>query len=272
MFEEELFGPAEGLHSTFRLMRDELLDTVARVGGHLGEMRLDTYLDVDQAVSRYLELIKVAALIERTKEGQTLDAALPELNEILAQCATAEQREILEQSALDNWLRDTERDPAERPSAAQNGSEPSLDPFIPRRGRGLMLSASDIDTYRICPLKYKFARVFRIPQEPTIHQRFGIVLHQVLERFHRATAAALLRRADGAVRGRPGGARASATRTTSCSSASGRWRRSSATGSATASRSRRRSGSSAGSRSGSARTCCAGAWTAWTATRTAATS
>ena len=65
MFEEELFGPAEGLHSTFRMMRDELLDTVARVGGRLGEMRLDTYLDVDQAVARYLELIKVAALIER---------------------------------------------------------------------------------------------------------------------------------------------------------------------------------------------------------------
>ena len=50
-----------------------------------------------------------------------------------------------------------------------------------------MLSASDIETYRICPLKYKFARVFRIPQEPTIHQRFGIVLHQVLERFHQGT-------------------------------------------------------------------------------------
>ena len=47
-----------------------------------------------------------------------------------------------------------------------------------------MLSASDIETYRLCPLKYKFARVFRIPQEPTINQRFGIVLHQVLERFH----------------------------------------------------------------------------------------
>jgi DNA helicase II / ATP-dependent DNA helicase PcrA len=184
LFEEELFGPAEGLHSTFRIMRDELLDTVARMGGRLGEMRLDTYLDVDQAVSRYLELLKVAALIERVKEGQSLDSALPAVNEILLQCATPEQREILEQSALDGWLRDTERDPAERPSAAQNGAEPSLDPFIPRRGRGLMLSASDIDTYRICPLKYKFARVFRIPQEPTIHQRFGIVLHQVLERFH----------------------------------------------------------------------------------------
>jgi DNA helicase-2/ATP-dependent DNA helicase PcrA len=183
-FEEELFGPAEGLHSTFRIMRDELLDTVARVGGRLGEMRLDTYLDVDQAVSRYLELIKVAALIERAKEGQSLEAALSEVNEILVQCATPEQREILEQSALDAWLHDTERDPATRPAARGNGSEPSLDPFIPRRGRGLMLSASDIDTYRTCPLKYKFARVFRIPQEPTIHQRFGIVVHQVLERFH----------------------------------------------------------------------------------------
>ena len=50
----------------------------------------------------------------------------------------------------------------------------------------MVLSASDIDTYRTCPLKYKFARVFRIPQEPTIHQRFGILVHQVLERFHAA--------------------------------------------------------------------------------------
>jgi DNA helicase II / ATP-dependent DNA helicase PcrA len=183
-FEEELFGPAEGLHSTFRIMRDELLDTVASVGGRLGEMRLDTYLDVDQAVARYLELIKVAALIERTSEGQTLEAALTEINEILSQCASAEQREIFAESGLDGWLRDTGRDPEARPAVSPNGSEPSLDPFIPRRGRGLMLSASDIETYRTCPLKYKFARVFRIPQEPTIHQRFGIALHQVLERFH----------------------------------------------------------------------------------------
>jgi DNA helicase-2/ATP-dependent DNA helicase PcrA len=184
VFEEELFGPAEGLHSTFRIMRDELLDTVARVGGRLGEMRLDTYLDVDDAVARYLELIKVAALIERAKEGHAIDEVLPWLNEILAAGATPEQRQILGSSALDDWLRDAERDMDKRPAAAQNGSEPSLDPFIPRRGQGLMLSASDIDTYRLCPLKYKFARVFRIPQEPTIAQRFGIVLHQVLERFH----------------------------------------------------------------------------------------
>ena len=165
------------------MMRDELLDTVARVGGRLTEMRLDTYVDVAQAMARYLELIKVAALIERAKGGQPVAEALPEVNDLLMQGATEEQREILRASALDGWLLDTAREPAKRPVASDEGSE-ELDPFIPRRGEGLMLSASDIDTYRICPLKYKFARVFRIPQEPTIHQRFGIAVHQVLERFH----------------------------------------------------------------------------------------
>ena len=187
VFEEELFGPAEGLHSTFRIMRDELLDTVARVGGRLGEMRLDTAMDVSNAVAGFLELVKVAAVIDRSKEGQDLDEAIDEVNQLLAQAATPEQREILATSALDDWLRDSGRDPERRPAVDAAGSEPSLDPFIPRRGEGLMLSASDIETYRICPLKYKFARVFRIPQEPTIHQRFGIVLHQVLERFHQGT-------------------------------------------------------------------------------------
>jgi DNA helicase-2/ATP-dependent DNA helicase PcrA len=47
-----------------------------------------------------------------------------------------------------------------------------------------VLSASDIETYRACPLRYKFARVLRIPREPTLNQRFGIAVHQVLERFH----------------------------------------------------------------------------------------
>ncbi|MEA2403534.1 MAG: ATP-dependent helicase UvrD/PcrA, partial [Thermoleophilaceae bacterium] len=184
-FEEQLFGPAEGLHSTFRIMRDELLDTVAQVGGRLAEMRLDTYLDVSQSVVRYLELLKLAALIERAKGGEAVDEALAEVNELLLQGATPEQRDLFRLSALDDYLRDSERDERRRREAIASGpSEDTLEPFIPRRGDGLMLSASDIETYRLCPLKYKFARVFRIPQEPSINQRFGIVLHQVLERFH----------------------------------------------------------------------------------------
>ena len=187
--EEELFGPAEGLHSTFRLMRDELLDTVAEVGGRLAELRLDTYMDVAGGVARYLELLKVAALISRAREGQDLADALPEINDVLAQGATPETRELLASlGARRLAARRRARGRAAGPRRGE-GSEPSLDPFIPRRGEGLMLSASDIDTYRLCPLKYKFARVFRIPQEPTIHQRFGIAIHQVLERWHQSAAA-----------------------------------------------------------------------------------
>ena len=182
--EEQLFGPAEGLHATFRMMRDEVLDSVSRVAGRLGEMRLDTYMDVASASVRFLELLKVAALVERTKEGQTVTEALPEINEILLQAATPEERELFVTSALDEYLRDEEMDATRRARAIGGDEEQSLEAFIPRRGDGLMLSASDIETYRLCPLKYKFARVFRIPQEPTINQRFGIVVHQVLERFH----------------------------------------------------------------------------------------
>ncbi|MGH2840995.1 MAG: RecB family exonuclease, partial [Solirubrobacteraceae bacterium] len=67
----------------------------------------------------------------------------------------------------------------------------SLEAFLPRRGAGLALSASDIETYRTCPLRYKFARVLRVPQEPTLNQRFGILVHQVLERYHQAPSETL---------------------------------------------------------------------------------
>ena len=49
-----------------------------------------------------------------------------------------------------------------------------------------MLSASDIYMYRTLPREV--LRVFRIPQEPTIHQRFGILVHQALERIMAGTA------------------------------------------------------------------------------------
>jgi DNA helicase-2/ATP-dependent DNA helicase PcrA len=182
---EELFGPAETLHATFRMMRDELLDTVARAGGRLSELRFDTDLDVSHAVARYLELLKLAALLERP-DGQDVAEALPEINARLGRAVTADQREILQTSALDDYLLDAERDDRRRTAAVAARDEPSLEAFLPRRGEGLALSAGDVETYRICPLRYKFARVFRIPQEPTLNQRFGILVHQVLERFHAA--------------------------------------------------------------------------------------
>ena len=180
---EELFGPAEGLHSTYRMLRDEVLEASWRAGSAISEMRLDTVEDVNGAVARFLELIKLAALVQRPggeAAAETLDGA----NELLARVATPEQRAALETSALDDYVLGEERERRGRRSQVEARREPSLDRFIPRKGDGLALSASDIDLYRICPLKYKFARVFAIPQEPTINQRFGILIHQVLDRFH----------------------------------------------------------------------------------------
>jgi DNA helicase-2/ATP-dependent DNA helicase PcrA len=133
---------------------------------------------------RYLELVKLAALLARPA-GQAVADALPDINARLLQAVTPLQREILLTSSIDDALLDAERTDSLRETAQAARAEPSLEPFLPRRGDGLVLSASDIETYRTCPLKYKFARVFRIPSEPTINQRFGILVHQVLERYHR---------------------------------------------------------------------------------------
>ncbi len=190
LLEEELFGPEEALHATFQALRDELLADVARVGKGLGELRLDTDLDVTHAVARYLELVKLAALIERP-EGQSVADALGPVNQQLGAALSPLQREVLATSPLDELLLDAERDDRARAAARAARSEPSLEVFLPRRGDGLMLSASDIETYRGCPLRYKFARVLRVPQEPTLNQRFGILVHQVLERYHQLAVESL---------------------------------------------------------------------------------
>ena len=176
--------PAEDrLEATLALLRTELLGGVARIAGRLGELRLDTDLDISHGVVRYLELLKVAALMQRP-EGQDLEAALADINLRLLAAATPLQREILETSTLDRSLVGAEGEDGVPAPTVGLREEHSLGPFLPRRGEGLALSASDIQTYRSCPLRYKFARVLRIPTEQTVHQRFGIVVHQVLERFH----------------------------------------------------------------------------------------
>ncbi len=216
-------GPDEALRDMQRIVREEVLADVARIGGRLSELRLDTDLDISHGVARYLELLKLSALAQRPTE-QSIADALADVNARLLAAVTAMQREILQSSPLDGTLTNAfgvgapasgsgahafgapaELMPADGDGGSPSGGgydeqaarmqaarvqavsprgEPSLGPFLPRRGGGLALSASDIETYRSCPLRYKFARVLRIPTEPTIGQRFGIVVHQVLERYH----------------------------------------------------------------------------------------
>ncbi len=182
---EELFGPAEGLHATYRRLREEVLEASWQAGRELSEPRLDTTVDLNRAIARHLELLKLAALAQRPGEEATAEA-IEAVNGLLRQVATPEQQAELDASPLDAYLLDSERERDGRRRLLAARHEPSLEAFLPRRGDGaLSLSASDLDLYLTCPLKYKFSRVFGIPQEPTINQRFGILIHNVLERFHK---------------------------------------------------------------------------------------
>ncbi len=173
----------ERLQRTLQALREELAEGIGRIGDRLGELRLDTDLDISHGVVRYLELLKVSALIQRPP-GQDLAEALADINARLLAAVTPLQREILQTSTLDQTLLAGPDDATSprRPIVARE--ELSLEAFLPRRGAGLAMSASDIQTYRACPLRYKFARVLRIPVPQTVQQRFGIVIHQVLERYH----------------------------------------------------------------------------------------
>ena len=126
------------------------------------------------------------ALCSSGPRAEALAEALADVNGRLLAAATPLQREIFQTSTLDATL--LEGSLGDERAAGRRRCCParsiSLRPFLPRKGIGLALSASDIYTYRSCPLRYKFARVLRIPSEQTVHQRFGIVVHQVLERYH----------------------------------------------------------------------------------------
>jgi DNA helicase-2/ATP-dependent DNA helicase PcrA len=137
-----------------------------------------------QAVARYMDLIKLACLIERRPREEELAGAIGEINQVLSHVASTEQREVFLGSNLDSLLLATERESLRRRELLAERKVPSLESYLPLRGAGLMLSATDIDVYRSCPLRYKFARVFSIPREQTLQQRFGILVHQVLERYH----------------------------------------------------------------------------------------
>ena len=194
---------AQTLAEAVELMREEVLGGADRIAGRLGELRLDTDLDISHGVVRYLELVKLHALRERPA-GQSLQEALADVNQRLLAACTPLQREIFQSSALDQTLLAAEAPPPQpalgeldapppRPAVLAGAGEafarreqPSLLAFVPRRGDGLVLSASDIDTYRSCPLRYKYGRVLKVPSPQTLHQRFGIAVHQALERYHAA--------------------------------------------------------------------------------------
>ncbi|MFQ5797944.1 MAG: ATP-dependent helicase [Bacteroidota bacterium] len=69
--------------------------------------------------------------------------------------------------------------PVAEPPDVSARVQPSLFP-IPEK---LRLSFSQIETYRTCPLKYKFRYIYRIPTPPKAYFVYGEIQHRVLEAF-----------------------------------------------------------------------------------------
>ena len=178
-----MFGPAEGLHSTYRMLRDEVLEASWRAGAALSEMRLDTADDVNAAVARYLELVKLAALIQRPG-AEPAPEAVAAINELLGRVASPEQRAAIEASALDEYVIGEERERGARRAQIAARREPSLEQFLPRRQGRLALSGLRHRPVSNLPAQVQVRARLLDPARPTINQRFGILIHQVLERFH----------------------------------------------------------------------------------------
>jgi DNA helicase-2/ATP-dependent DNA helicase PcrA len=183
-FPERDFETADFVFAELELLRDRLLASVAEAGQQLGEMRLDAHTDTPADFARFAELLKLSALTERLRHGQTIAGALPELNAMLSSQMSQAQKTEFERSELDDRLMISERR-VEQLGAAINSVAPQLANFLPVTGNRLRLSASAIGSYLRCPKQYEYDTILRIPTPTPSHLRLGITVHNVLERFHR---------------------------------------------------------------------------------------
>lgn len=183
-FEERAFDTGEFVFAELERLRGELLRGVDQTGAQLGEMRLDAGADTPAEFARFAELIKLSALTHRLRQGQTIEGALPEVNDMLAGAMSQAQLTEFQSSGLDQRLIEAERHAADLGSIVA-ATAPQLGNFVPTVGDNLRLSASDIGVYQRCPKMYEYEKVLRIPTREQSHLRLGILVHNVLERYHR---------------------------------------------------------------------------------------
>ncbi len=183
-FRERPFEPSEFVFAELEHARAALMHTIDEAGAQLVEMRLDAHAGTPADFAHFAELIKLSALSHRMRHGQTIAEALPEINEMLTTSMSPAQRTEFDRSELDERLLAAERygQALERTLGTLT---PQLGNYVPTVGDRLRLSASDISTYQRCPKMYEYEKVMRIPVRDRSHLRLGILVHNVLERFHR---------------------------------------------------------------------------------------
>lgn len=69
------------------------------------------------------------------------------------------------------------------PDGAYGEFEPEQPPLFDHEGR-VRLSFSRIDTYRRCPLQFRYGYIDKLPGRPSPHLSFGSAVHEALERLY----------------------------------------------------------------------------------------
>ena len=128
--------PQERLERMLLMLREEVLEGVARIGGRLGELRLDTDLDISHGVVRYLELLKLSALHPAARRARAWPMRWRTSTRACSRRLRPLQREIFQTSTLDETLLEAELRRAD--AGARRivpREEHSLGPFLPARER-----------------------------------------------------------------------------------------------------------------------------------------
>jgi len=115
------------------------------------------------------------------------------------------------QETPSGFLRDLADDPALRPALRIRDSRfaardelvrelPSWAAIAAKRSsEAVELSASAIETYTICPLKYALQKHWRLPEEPSAALQYGAAMHSTLKDFYDAALRGIERTAEDSV-------------------------------------------------------------------------
>ena len=152
-----ILAPTKATSKFVKEISDELLEDRLQ---HNNEINLDSYSDLKVKYFRMLQ--------EAMHSGQY--SQIKHISEILMAIDKHESglQISLGESELEKELKkDLESD------------------FIPDLPEQITLSASSIETYLSCPLKYRMSKIDRIPQAASKPELvFGNIIHRVLQRFH----------------------------------------------------------------------------------------
>jgi DNA helicase II / ATP-dependent DNA helicase PcrA len=104
-------------------------------------------------------------------------------------------RELTEDSAVKHAIR--VRGPREGIRTAVPAELPGwIAPTAGPKSRGVELSASAIDAYATCPLKYALQKQWRLPEQPSAALQYGSAMHSVLQDFYDAALRGVSRTAE----------------------------------------------------------------------------